>query len=271
MRLLCLSLCLGLVIPAAAAEKLPIGNKIDGFTLQDYRGNAHSLKDFKDAKIVVVAFVGTECPLAKLYGPKLARLAKEYEGKAVAFIGIDSNSQDSIASVAAYARIHEIGFPILKDAGNKVADQFGARRTPTVYVLDAERTIRYAGRVDDQYGIGFQRDKPNNKELANALDEVLSGKAVTKTEAEVQGCFIGRARQPKADSAVTFSKQVAPIFNSRCVECHRKGEIAPFQALTNYQSAGRVRRDHRGESSTTAACRPGTRTQSMANSSTFAV
>ena len=60
MRLLCLLVCLGLVIPVAAAEKLPIGKKIDGFTLQDYRGKEHSLKDCKDAKIVVVAFVGTE-------------------------------------------------------------------------------------------------------------------------------------------------------------------------------------------------------------------
>jgi peroxiredoxin len=236
MRLHCPIVCIALAFPAAAAEKLPIGKKIDGFTLQDYRGKEHSLKDSKDAKLVVVAFVGTECPLAKLYGPKLARLAKEYEGKGVAFIGVDSNAQDAVTAIAAYARIHEIGFPIVKDLGNKVADQFGAQRTPTVYVLDGERTIRYAGRVDDQYGIGFQRDKPNSKELVSALDELLSGKPVSKAETDVQGCFIGRVRAPKPSSAVTFSKQIAPIFNSRCVECHRKGEIAPFE-LTNYKSA----------------------------------
>jgi hypothetical protein len=51
----------------------------------------HALKDFNERKHVV-AFAGFECPLAKLHGPRLGQLAKEYESKGVAFIGIDSNS-----------------------------------------------------------------------------------------------------------------------------------------------------------------------------------
>jgi peroxiredoxin len=221
----------------SAAEKSPLGRKINSFSLQDFRGKEHSLKDHKDAKLVVVAFIGTECPLAKLYGPKLGKLAKEYESKGVVFLGVDSNSQDAITAIAAYARIHEIAFPVLKDLGNKVADQFGAQRTPTVFVLDSERTIRYVGRIDDQYGIGFQRDKPASKDLVNAIDELLAGKPVSKAETEVQGCFIGRSRDAKA-STVTYSKQIAAILNNRCVECHRKGEIAPFELNSYTQAAG---------------------------------
>jgi peroxiredoxin len=234
-----LSLCFVLALAGAqtfGAEKPPVGKKIADFTLQDYRGKEHSLKDIKDAKLIVVAFLGTECPLAKLYGPKLEKLSKEYAGKGVTFLGIDSNSQDGLAAIAAYARIHEVSFPILKDLGNKVADLFGAERTPTVYVLNAGRVIQYVGRIDDQYGIGVQRDKPNNKDLVNAIEDLLAGKAVAKSATETSGCFIGRVREPKADSSVTFSKNIAPIFNNRCVECHRKGEIAPF-VLTNYKSA----------------------------------
>ena len=219
-----------------AADKSSVGKKIDNFALQDYRGKEHALKDLKESKLVVVAFVGTECPLAKLYGPKLGKLAKEYESKGVAFIGIDSNSQDQITAIAAYARIHEIGFPILKDLGNKIADQFGAQRTPSVYVLDGERVIRYAGRIDDQYGIGFQKDKANSTELVNALNELLDGKKVAKAETEALGCFIGRAREAKPNASVTYTKHIAPILNSRCVECHRSGDIAPFE-LTNYKQA----------------------------------
>ncbi|MCE9532755.1 MAG: redoxin domain-containing protein [Planctomycetes bacterium] len=223
-------------LSAAEPSPSPIGTKIDAFALQDYRGKEHALKDFKDARLVVVAFVGTECPLAKLYGPKLGKLAMEYEGKGVVFLGIDSNAQDAVTAIAAYARIHEIGFPILKDLGGKVADQFGAKRTPTVFLLDAERVIRYAGRIDDQYGIGFQRDKPAATDLVNAIKETLDGKKVTKAETEAPGCFIGRLRDPKANSSVTYSKHIAPILNHRCVECHRSGEIAPFE-LVNYKQA----------------------------------
>jgi peroxiredoxin/mono/diheme cytochrome c family protein len=219
-----------------AKGKPALGKQAGAFTLQDYRGKEHALADCKDAKLVVLAFLGTECPLAKTYGPRLAKLAKDYEPKGVAFIGIDSNAQDAVTAIAAYARLHEIGFPILKDLNNQVADDLGAERTPEVLVLDGERKLRYRGRVDDQFGIGFVRPEPKRRDLAVALDELLSGKPVTQAETPTQGCLIGRVRQPKAESTVTYSKDIAALFNRRCLECHRSGEIAPF-ALTNYRSA----------------------------------
>lgn len=219
-----------------ANERSPLGRKVADFSLQDFRGKESSLADLKEAKAIVVAFLGTECPLAKLYGPRLGRLAKDYAGKGVVVLGIDSNAQDSVTAMAAYARIHEINFPFLKDPGNQIADRFGAQRTPTVYLLDADRVIRYWGRIDDQYGISSQLAKPRSEDLVNAIQELLANKAVTKAETPVQGCLIGRVRTAKADAAVTYTKHIAPILNNRCVECHRKGEIAPFE-LTNYQQA----------------------------------
>src|SRR5262249_24729244 len=56
-----------------------LGTKLDEFALQDFRGKSHTLSDSKEAKLVVVAFLGVECPLSKLYGPRLAELAREYE------------------------------------------------------------------------------------------------------------------------------------------------------------------------------------------------
>ncbi len=230
--------CLSLIAIATnlLADEGPVGRTVTAFKLPDYRGKEHALADFDKAPAVVVAFVGTECPLAKLYGPRLAKLAESYKAKGVAFLAIDSNSQDTLAAIAAYARAHQIEFPVLKDLGNKVADDFGAKRTPTVYVLDAKRVIRYMGRVDDQYGIGFQRDKVGSNDVARALDEVLAGEQVAKAITDVQGCFIGRVRETIADSAITYTKQIAPILNNRCVECHRPGEIAPF-SLTSYKDA----------------------------------
>jgi peroxiredoxin/mono/diheme cytochrome c family protein len=219
---------------ANAQAKSPLGRQVANFTLKDHRGKEVALADFKDKKLVVVAFLGTECPLAKLYAPRLRKLAEEFDPKAVAFLGINANSQDSPSDMAAYVRAHELKFPVLKDVGSRLADQMGAVRTPEVFVLDERRTVRYWGRIDDQYGIGYARGAPTRQDLRIALDELLSGKEVSVKETEASGCIIGRARPAKPEAKVTYTNQIARILQNRCVECHRQGEIGPFE-LTKYE------------------------------------
>lgn len=212
-----------------------IGRTVDDFTLKDSRGAEHRLSSLKDSKYTVIAFLGTECPLAKLYGPRLADLSRAYKDRGVAFLAINANRQDSLTEVAAYARTHNIDFPVLKDPGNKVADSLAAERTPEVFVLDANRVIRYHGRIDDQYSVGHSRKDPTRRDLALALDQLLAGKRVQVAETQPVGCFIGRVRPVKADpnNTITYSNQIARLFQKRCVQCHRDGEIAPFP-LTEY-------------------------------------
>jgi len=89
---------------AESVRQTPIvGQKIAVFSLGDFRGKTWSLADFQDYKIVVVAFMGTECPLMTSYGPRLAELAAKYE-KQAAFIGINANQQDSLAEIAHFAK-----------------------------------------------------------------------------------------------------------------------------------------------------------------------
>ncbi len=238
MRMIVLFAALLTAGAAAAAEKSPIGRKAENFTLKDYRGKEHSLADYQDKKLVVLAFLGVECPLAKQYAPRLATLSEKYGPKGVAFLGVNSNSQDALTAIAASARIHKIEFPVLKDLENKVADAVGAVRTPEVFVLDRERIIRYRGRIDDQFGVGYARDKPTRTDLETALEELLAGKPVSKPETPVAGCFIGRVSTVKSEGKITFSNQVVRIFQERCVECHRKGDIAPFSLTSFKESAG---------------------------------
>ena len=227
--------CVGARVEADETSR--IGTKIADFSLKNQFGKEYSLTDVKDADVVVVAFLGAECPLAKLYGPRLAELAKQHGGAKVAFLAIDSNQQDSIEEIAAYAQRHNIEFPTLKDAGNKVADQFGAERTPEVFVLDKDRVVRYHGRVDDQYGftdgVGYQRPDATRSDLAEAIGELAAGNDVSVPTTAVVGCKIGRVRQPDTDAQVTYSNQIARVFQEHCVECHRPGRIGPF-AMTNY-------------------------------------
>ncbi|MGD9720532.1 MAG: redoxin domain-containing protein [Pirellulales bacterium] len=219
-----------------AAEKSPLGQKVENFKLQDFRGTEHSLADFERSPVVVVAFLGTECPLAKLYAPRLAELAEEYADRGVTFLGVNANRQDALTEIAAQVRDAGIKFPMLKDAGNAVADKLGAQRTPEVFVLDKDRVVRYWGRIDDRSGIGYTRAKTEHDYLKDALDGLLAGKELETSSVASVGCLIGRTHKANDNVDVTYSQQIARIFQERCVECHRAGEIGPF-ALSSYEEA----------------------------------
>jgi peroxiredoxin len=150
---------------AEGSPALP-GQTIEDFTLNDALGAKRSLSEWNDRKAVVVVFLGTECPLAKLYGKRLAELDKEYRPQGVQIVGINSNQQDTLQEMLGYARNHGIEFPLLKDAGARVADQFGATRTPEAFVLDAQRAVQYHGRIDDQYGVGAARNAATHSPIA---------------------------------------------------------------------------------------------------------
>lgn len=229
------ALLLMLAVPAAEndAAAAHVGRKIEAFQLTDYLGASRSLSDWQDKQAVVVVFLGTECPLAKLYAPRLVEIADAYADRGVAVVGINANRQDSLAEIAHYARTHKIEFPILKDAGNVVADRFGAVRTPEVFVLDKERVVRYWGRIDDRFGVGYVQAAARQNHLTAALDAVLAGEEVATPECPSVGCLIGRAPRKPPTGEITFSKHVAGILQEHCVRCHRPGEIAPF-ALQSY-------------------------------------
>ena len=230
-------LCVLSVLGAADHRPLDdpsrVGTKIARFELKDYLGTEHSLDEFRDHKVLVLVFLGTECPLTKLYGPRLAELSKEFAPRGVPFVGINSNRHDSLAEIAHYARVNGIEFPILKDPGNKIADQLGAKRTPEVFVLDEDRVVRYWGRIDDQFGVGYARAKVTRRHLVEAIEELLTDKPVSAPAVKPVGCFIGRVPRRDAKGQITYSNQIARILQRRCVQCHRTGEIAPFP-LTSY-------------------------------------
>jgi peroxiredoxin len=210
-----------------------IGKRLEGFTLKDFLGTTHSLRDLDDSRLVVIAFLGTECPLVRLYGPRLEQLAGDYQDTDVTFLGINANRQDSVTEIASYVRRHGISFPILKDTANKLADSLEAERTPEVFVLDQQRRVRYHGRIDDQYGVGFIREQVTRSDLKVALDELLAGEPVSVPVTIATGCYIGRIREPDNSSSITYSSQVSRVLQKHCVECHRQGDIAPF-SLTDY-------------------------------------
>jgi peroxiredoxin len=221
---------------AGAAPEPKAVLKISDFRLPDHLGEEHALSDFADREVVVVAFLGTECPLSKLCAGQLQKIADDYAQRSVAVLAVMPNVQDSLADIATFVRKHNISYLVLKDRRNDIATKFTATRTPQVFVLDRQRVVRYQGRIDDQYLVGIMRDKPTREDARLAIDELLAGTGVSVPVTDSPGCIIGRVHQPNVDSLVTYSRDIAPILQARCVECHRAGEIAPF-GLTSYDEA----------------------------------
>lgn len=183
-------------------------------------------------KVEVVVFLGVECPLSKLYANRLNAWQDKYPD--VRFLAVDANRHDTAEEVAAFAREFKLRTPFVKDAGRRA--RLGAARNPEAFVL-VDGEIRYRGRIDDRYAPGrAPRAEPSRLDLEIALQEVLSGRAVSVPQTEAAGCPIDFADEPRGDDA-TYP-QVAGILHKRCAECHRPGQVAPFSLLTYADAAG---------------------------------
>ena len=180
-----------LAVPAAQAANLKIGAPAPDFTLPAASdGKAVALKDLlAKNKAVAVIFVATKCPVSNAYNTRMAALGKEYAAKGVLLVGINSNKTEPAAEVKEHAEKHRFTFPVLKDDGNKIADAYGATRTPEVFVVDPKGNLLYHGRIDEN-----QDDAKNvrSPDLRNALEAVLSGKPVPMAETKAFGCTIKR-------------------------------------------------------------------------------
>jgi len=160
----------------------------------------------QDVKLLVVAFSGRDCPVSKLYKPRLEKLTKEYAPQAVRILTVAGDDP---------------GFVALLDPD----------RTTEAFVIDAKGVLRYRGAVDDQYGIGYVKDAPSKTYLVDAIDALLAGKTPPVPATEAPGCLVEKAPPVASTGKLTFHKDVEPIFQKRCVDCHRPGEIGPFSLL----------------------------------------
>ena len=171
-------------VPAAPV----IGAVIDDFKLPDASGKEHSLKSLMGSKGTVILFVATKCPVSNNYNERMEKLAQDYKAKGISVIGINSNYTEPAADVKAHATERGLTFPILKDEGNKIADRFGATKTPEAYVLDANMKLVYHGRIDNSQKI----EGITSNDLRDALEELAAGKTISKTGAAAFGCTIKR-------------------------------------------------------------------------------
>jgi peroxiredoxin len=167
-----------------------VGAAAPQFSLKTLDGKTFTLAEAaRSHKAVVVIFIATQCPYSNAYNDRMRDMASAYEKKGVLFAGINSNKTEPAEEVSAHARKHGFGFPVMKDPDNRVADLYDARHTPEVFVVDPDGKLRYHGRIDENYE---DAAKVNSPDLKNALDALLGGNPIARTETKAFGCSIKR-------------------------------------------------------------------------------
>jgi peroxiredoxin len=190
---------IGLFIAGAACTagdmpqaKVKIGERAPDFALADADGKQWSLSDFAGKKAVAVIFIATQCPYSKAFDHVMANLAKEYANRGVTFVAINSNKTEPAAEVAEHARKNGFTFPVLKDKGNVIADQYGASVTPEVFLLDSDFNLRYHGALGNSAKPTTNAEEATDAEFRPALDALLAGQTIARAETKAFGCTIKR-------------------------------------------------------------------------------
>ena len=140
-------------------------------------------------------------------------------------------------AISAHAKDFGLKFPVARDPRGAIAAKLGARVTPEAFVIDSKGRVRYRGRIDDQFaGRGKRNANSTARDLHDAIAAVLAGREVAREHVEAVGCPIPEPPKEKATATPTYFKDVAPILQRHCQECHRKGQVGPF-ALETFEQA----------------------------------
>ena len=177
---------------------LPLGASAPDFALPGVDGKTYRLSDFASAKVLVIIFTCNHCPTAQAYEDRIIQLHADFKARGVAVVAISPNDPlavrldelgytdvgDSLDDMKVRAKDRGFAFPYLYD-GDKQATStaFGVLATPHVFIFDADRKLRYQGRIDDS-DVGVVK----SHDTRNAIEALLAGRPVPVATTRVFGC-----------------------------------------------------------------------------------
>jgi peroxiredoxin len=178
-----------------AKDGYAVGDIATDFSLKNVNGKMVSLSDYKDAKGFIVVFTCNHCPFAKAYEDRIIALDKKYSKAGYPVIAINPNNpekqkEDSYELMKVRAKEKGFAFPYLFDDGQKIYPQYGATKTPHVYILQKTakgNQVKYIGAIDDNYE---DEAAVKIKYAENAVDALLKGSEVPVKETKAIGCTI---------------------------------------------------------------------------------
>ena len=185
----------GLSAFTTASSGYKIGDSATDFKLKNIDDKMVSLSDYKEAKGFIVIFTCNTCPYAVSYEDRIVALDKKYASKGYPVIAIMPNNtelqpKDNMEAMKQRAKQKGFTFPYLMDEGQKISPQYGATKTPEVYLLQKTNKgneVKYIGAIDDNYQ---DAQAVKIKYVENAVDAVLAGQPIKQTQTRAIGCTI---------------------------------------------------------------------------------
>jgi peroxiredoxin len=175
-----------------ASAALRIGDPAPAFSLPGTDGRAHSLDSLSGKPVLVVVFSCNHCPYVQAYEDRLVAVQRDYAGRGVQVIAINSNDdmnypEDSFERMVARAKAKGFNFLYLRDASQATAKAYGATHTPQLFVFDRARALRYTGKIDDNWQTP---QAVARRFLRDAIDALLAGRAPAESQTHAIGCTI---------------------------------------------------------------------------------
>ncbi len=177
----------------------------------DIQGRKFTLNN-QDYVGTVVVFISTDCPVANSYQPELRKLAKKFSASNLQMVMVHGNPQTTIEQARKHQQDYQVDWPVVLDADQRIAMRLRAKNIPEAFLLDANGTILYRGRIDDQYAaLGKKRPIPTEHNLADAITAYLNGQPIPQKETQAVGCVIRYSDAASQSASRVTSRVTSPM------------------------------------------------------------
>ena len=206
------------------------GQMVDvvGARIVDVHGRVHRLGVSQSVSPFIVVFIDQQWPISARYAPELNEFSELAASAGLQFYGVLSSPLMNASEARDYVSGAGLLFPVLWDPSGDFALRLGPVVTPEVFVVSPDGSVIYRGRIDDRFPtLGVLRNKITSHDLRDVIGALGQGEDLRPRYTPSVGCFF-EAWTAALPNEVTYTRDIAPIINANCVECHREGGVGPF-------------------------------------------
>ncbi len=226
-------------VTPAEPDETAIAGVVD-VRVPDIDGNVHRPGGDSGYRPFALVFLETGCPISRRYLPDLNDIAARAAEHGVKLYGVLSDPSTTPSEARTFRDDYGLQFPVLWDATGDLADRLGPEIVPEVFVIDGADRIVYRGRIDDRFvSPGKLRGTITSHDLLEAINVVADGGRPENRRAQPIGCYFEAWVEADTQNP-TYHRNVAPVLEANCAECHTAGGIGPFE-LRTYEQARRRR------------------------------